>query len=545
MSARLRPILPILALTVLLGMAWTATDWARLSRLMLPDTDDAMRLQQVRDWIAGQGFGDISQHRLAGGLAMHWSRIGDIVLAAIILALRPLAGSSAAELVAVVAWPLLQLAALLIVLRDVTRHFAVAAGPTALVLAVLAYPATSLFLPGRIDHHAMQVLLVLVQLRAGLAPAGFRSGVVAGGAVAVGAIIGLETLPFALVTGAIVTLERLRGDGARMTGFGLTLAVGLLVLAPFAARGGACDTVRPLLPLAIAGGLALAAIGRIDRRPLILLIAGVIALSVLGRSIVTTCAAGPYGTVDPIVARLWLQNVGEAQPLVSAPASAAIGYAGLLIAGVTATAWLAWRRHAGWGLALAYQLAALAITLVQVRGAYVGAALAVVPFAVLLTEARAARRTPGIVALWIVGAGVTYPLAAGIIAPKATAVAVPALDCGGPAMLDRLRRLPPGVVMTGIDAGSYILAGTPHAVIAAPYHRNNAGNAAMYRFFLGPASEAAAIARRWRVRYVAVCPGMFGPVRPAAGTIGGGTMPDWLRPVDTARTLYVVRGTPR
>ena len=39
-----------------------------------------------------------------------------------------------------------------------------------------------------------------------------------------------------------------------------------------------------------------------------------------------------------------------------------------------------------------------------------------------------------------------------------------------------LARLPPGLVAGPIDAGSHILALTPHAVLAAPYHRDNHGN---------------------------------------------------------------------
>ena len=56
-----------------LVLAWSLRDWQNLSALRLPDTDDVMRLQQIRDWLAGQRFSDVSQHRLgAGGLAMHW-----------------------------------------------------------------------------------------------------------------------------------------------------------------------------------------------------------------------------------------------------------------------------------------------------------------------------------------------------------------------------------------------------------------------------------------------------------------------------------------
>jgi hypothetical protein len=58
-------------------------------------TDDAMRLVEVRDLIAGQGWFDLVEHRLdPPGIAMHWSRLIDAPLAGLILVLRPLAGVS-------------------------------------------------------------------------------------------------------------------------------------------------------------------------------------------------------------------------------------------------------------------------------------------------------------------------------------------------------------------------------------------------------------------------------------------------------------------
>src|SRR5260370_41534286 len=60
-------------------------------------TDDAMRLVEVRDLIAGQAWFDLAQHRLdPPGVSMHWSRAIDAPLAALILLLRPLAGAPAA-----------------------------------------------------------------------------------------------------------------------------------------------------------------------------------------------------------------------------------------------------------------------------------------------------------------------------------------------------------------------------------------------------------------------------------------------------------------
>ena len=84
-----------------LAAAWAWRDWANLSALRLPDADDMMRLQQIRDWLDGQGFADLAQYRLgANGVAMHWSRLPDLVPGGIIVMLQGVLRRHDAELVA-------------------------------------------------------------------------------------------------------------------------------------------------------------------------------------------------------------------------------------------------------------------------------------------------------------------------------------------------------------------------------------------------------------------------------------------------------------
>ena len=125
-------------LALLLAAVWAWRDWAALSMLRLPDTDDVMRLQQIRDWLGGQGFGDLAQHRLgAAGLEMHWSRLPDLAPGAIIALLTPVTGAHAAELVAVILWPLLLFAAALMLVASIAREVR-APAPVVVVVAALA-----------------------------------------------------------------------------------------------------------------------------------------------------------------------------------------------------------------------------------------------------------------------------------------------------------------------------------------------------------------------------------------------------------------------
>ena len=79
------------ALTVLawIGLcAWFLIErWGAVHWLALNDTDDNIRFVQVKDWLAGQGWYDLRQYRLnpPEGADIHWSRIVDLPIAALML----------------------------------------------------------------------------------------------------------------------------------------------------------------------------------------------------------------------------------------------------------------------------------------------------------------------------------------------------------------------------------------------------------------------------------------------------------------------------
>ncbi|HLW92521.1 MAG TPA: hypothetical protein VKS78_14645, partial [Roseiarcus sp.] len=56
----------------IIATVWSAGDFA--------NTDDAMRMVEVRDWLAGQAWFDLHQYRLdpPGGVFMHWTRVLDV-----------------------------------------------------------------------------------------------------------------------------------------------------------------------------------------------------------------------------------------------------------------------------------------------------------------------------------------------------------------------------------------------------------------------------------------------------------------------------------
>jgi hypothetical protein len=98
-----------------------------------------------------------------------------------------------------------------------------------------------------------------------------------------------------------------------------------------------------------------------------------------------------------------------------------------------------------------------------------------------------------------------------------------------------LAALPPGIVATEIDLGSFVLASTPHSVLGAPYHRLAQGIVAAHQAFALPPEQAHALFERLHVDYVVTCgdrapPGLSAAERRVGlwGRLNSGAPPDWL-----------------
>jgi len=88
-------LLVVLAWIGLCG--WFILDkWAQIRWFGLGDTDDNMRIMQVRALLHGQGWFDLRQYRMnpPWGANIHWSRLVDLPIAGLILGLRPFFGGA-------------------------------------------------------------------------------------------------------------------------------------------------------------------------------------------------------------------------------------------------------------------------------------------------------------------------------------------------------------------------------------------------------------------------------------------------------------------
>lgn len=535
-----RDALVAVAIGLLLSAAWVLAGWTELKLLNLPDSDDMMRLAQVRDWIAGQALNDWTQYRLGppGGAPMHWSRVNDLGPAALILALDPLLGRHGAEVGAVIAYPAaLFCLHLFLSARIARRLWGPAAAPIATVLAAFALPATSLFAPGRIDHHALQILAIEAAVLALMRGPGARNGCLLGLCFAVSLLIGLETAPqLAALAGVVFALWVARGtaERERLAGFGSALGavtgLALLWLRPTVWSAAFCDAFTPasasITMTSAVAALVLAAATPVLRDSHARLGAGlVLGMAVLGAAVAgfPACLDGPYGVMHPFLRVHLIPNINEARGLFaqSDPARA-VGLAGLVVAGSATAIWMVARRPRSWPVTApvaAVIIVSALMMVAQVRGGSIGTALAgpVMAGLVLAARNRVSLRAAAVAAAWMVSSGFMYFVVPDAIKrwtgpAEPERAAGPANRCGAGDVWLQVDRYPPGVTMTAVDTAARLIGSTRHSSVAASYHRNDRGNMAMYRFFLSAPDASAAIARAWRVDYVAFCPGDFSEV---------------------------------
>ena len=500
----------ILWLLVVLGL-YTLYPLADLravvERLRLPDSDDAMRLVQVRDLLAGQGWFDMVQHRLMppGGAGMHWSRLVDAPLAGLIGLATPWLGRPLAEGIVAAAWPPALFAVYLrIVYRAVRSRFGVRPALLALFAATQVAGLGTLFAFGRIDHHNVQVLLVLL-LGCALAESGrrVRAAAVGGLATAASLAVGLEALPVIVIGGLFVLGDWIVAGRTGLPAFraftltlaGASLGLFLVQTDPNLWATTQCDALSPpWLWLAVgsaavaSGATVLAArLGTPLRRAGFAVACGVVVLAVFV-SLAPRCLSGPFQGLPAFVRTEWLDHVREMQSarslLATLPDVALACYGPLLLAGlVAAHAALRGRPEIRRGAALtaAFLLSGFVLAQFQFRSLYMAAAFIPLVAGPLFSHTLTLLRGPAPAWHRVATASVACLLIAQVwmllhapfsgSAPESAAQAPAGPGCGTDQSLVALDMLPSGLILADQDLGPSILLHSHHGVVAAPYHR--------------------------------------------------------------------------
>lgn len=545
------------------------------------DNDDAMRLVQLREWLNGQGWTDVTQYRVnpPDSPTSHWSRFVELPLGGLILSLRSIIDPTAAERLGLMLWPSLLVAgfaaASLTIARSLVRPPVLLAGA-----AILAFNPVLLFqfVPGRIDHHGVQMLLMLasVALTGRAIFSGCRHAAVATGILcALSLAIGLATVPLVgAVSAAFAIAWIARGEARRgpVAAYGASLAIATLCafLASVPPQRWFLPTVDslslPWLWLAVGGGGLLVALallvspGTQRRRTVYAGAVGTFICAVFA-IVWPACLAGPYADVAPLVRDLWLAGVGEAQPLPllvlrNPPqflyflAFPLIGWLGLTLAAIRDG-----RKEPRFVLLFGVTTVALAITLDQMRGAPLASMFGFFGWLYLVDRAMAAgdrQNARGTVTAISAAALVFvaalpfgwYALAAAL-SPQAASERVSCTDASDMA---KLADKPRGLVLAPPRLGPWILAATGHDILAAPYHRNNDGNRTAIAALSSTPETARHIVDERGVRYITICLGDPDLERLGSRTddalikrLETGRPPAWLLPIQESGPIRTWR----
>lgn len=545
--------------------------WADIRFFGLGDTDDNMRIMQVRGLLHGQGWFDLRQYRMNPpyGANIHWSRLVDLPIAGLILGLRPFLGGAAAERWAVAIAPMLPYLLLLwSVALTARRLIDLRAYPLAFIALIFAGSTNGMFMPERIDHHGWQLALLALSL-AGIAdPKKVRGGLVLGISSALSLAIGLEMIIYLALAGIaqvlfwvddVVERERLRAYAVSLAG---ATALGFLVFASNDNRNAVCDALSPvwlsdaLLGGALIYGLAWLSPADWKRRLLLALAAGAV-IAAFHALTWPQCLHRLEG-VSPEVERLWLSHVKEARPvymhgwriasmIAALPVTGAIGYGllvwmrrgdrdllrrviGVAVPAIAAGLLLLWQTRTG---PAAQMMAA-------------GGAAALVWF--LLPAVWFSRYAPvrifGAAVVVLVGLGAVVPLVVGQIPenkPTAYQNSIGRANsrCGSLWGLHAVALQPRGLVFTFIDLGPRLIAVTHHDTVAGPYHRNGQQIADVMNAWRGSVEQAHRImVDKYHSNYVLSCPDsstttIFTTETPKGfyAQLAHGKVPKWLQPV--------------
>ena len=560
-------------LTLLLWVGVTifyvASDWNYIRWLSLGDTDDNMRLMQVRALLDGQGWFDLRNYRLnpPAGFDIHWSRIVDLPIAGLILFFRLFTTNAWAERLACGIAPLIPLSITMIGIGATVRRLV---HPLAWPLAVIFLLGTSvtmlMYLPERIDHHGWQLAMLSLTVAGLCDPRAIRGGLIVGLSSAVSISIGLEMLPYAAFAGAIQTLRWIwdRDEATRLGVYAVALAggtaAGFAGFASYANYAMRCDALTPVyLSVMVAAGVLLFALAwaspanRWIRLALALVAGGVI---VAGFAHFFPQCLGRPEQVSPELQRNWLDNVREAKPIYKHPFRLAFPMAALPIVGAVGVGIGTWRaRHSpallGWACVALFVIFASLMLLWQVRVAP-AAQLMAIPGSValawlilpwLVNHTSMPVRVLGTVGGFLIVSG----LFAGLIIkylpvdrPDAyiRRVNLATSSCIRTTVLTKLNYYPAQTIFTFVDLGPRLVTLTHHDAIAGPYHRNGAAILDVQHAFGGSADRAHAIMKRHGATLLLVCPNAAESTNYRArnpdgfyGQLAHNQVPSWLVPL--------------
>ena len=534
---------------IIVAVRHLASDGAAPISPKFGDTDDALRLLQIREFLASGNWYDTRLAAIGApeALQSHWSRLIDLPVAWLISIFALFTGYVRAELLAQIAWPLVLLFGLSRYMVYEVEHrvgrvdgaqSGLPAGVIVLALLLLCPSGLFQFMPGRIDHHNAQiacaVVAVLLMQRALGSPAqAWKLGAAAGAVMAVGLVVGFEALPLLAVTLGAACLLACFYKTARIAAAAtvITLAIGLLIgfaatIHPSRWSTVECDALSPNL-IALCGAGAVAAgvlLVRFRDASQWVWLGGFAAAGLVGVGFYfaadPSCAGGAFSGMAPIVKTRWLAGVVEGKSLLQfalIQPSVTVGYIAIMAMALTVLVRQAWATRSVDDI-----FAALATLLAGLYGFYYikfmpyGALLSLVPLACWIArlpamgEATADQvRMRAVIlcnqTLFVMLAGFAIGLFTNVEAGAKAKMSSSVARCTTKSDIAMLSKLPPGLIVSDIDLGPYIALSTHHRAYAGPYHRIHSSLRDLLELFSSPVAKAGPRLAQMNADYLVLC----------------------------------------
>ena len=526
-------------LLLALGLVWLE-QYATAKHVWLTgairDTDDAMRLVEVRDFLSGQRWFDLHQYRVmpqSGGILMHWSRLIDAPIAALILCFDLFTSRETAETLARLVWPaLLQVGLFAVVLTLIKRLAGRQALFAGAIVTGFGYGIAAQFEPGRIDHHSVQLLLCMLAIlfahlsltRPRMA---FWSAVMLTLMLAVGfeILAGAAILSFCFFVAWIFDRPHSR-QALQFLGLGFAISGPLVFFATMPASLYTtlfCDAQSYALPVALLScGLIAIVLSELSPRlkawPARCIATGCAAAGfiLLFSQIAWECRAGPLAQVPPEIWTQWMSGVYEGKgvlQLLHEDPFGVLPYMGFASVGffcTLATFYLEKGKRWMWAPLTFLALSHVLFCFVTIRVIAIASCLMLPACAFTLTYLRE-RSQLAMAMLYILLVPSFWALPAFVNASRDTggeATTKKTAECFSPQSYLAFSKLPPGSVLAPIDLGAHLLAYTPHTVYGAPYHRNVEGIRISVKGLYQPVAKALPVITAAKPDYLLLCDGI-------------------------------------
>lgn len=502
----------------------------------LGDIDDDLRAFQIRLLVEGGSWFDrtIPMIQMPEAYVSPWSRLVDLPYAVFTFVLNPVLGTERALQAAfwivppvmLVGFCALMVKTLLAMFEGIAPlHRSGLIGCVALMWLALWE-----FSPGRIDHHNVQLLLIMLGL-CGLALWTPRGAVLVGIACVGSVAVGLELLPLiSVILGGVSLSWMFDRPGSRafamvlgLTMLAATPLVGLALIGPSELASTQCDALSAPYAIALAGygGImavlaGIAARAGFVRRGALLAVAGAALVGWLAWQY-PLCLDGPYHMIDPLSRTFWLERVEQEKSFLlyfQNGNSATLVVLGTLVVVLVLAApmVLTTLKQGGSALPIIYACAvvALLLTLLQTRYVRFPIALAAlfVPYFIhiVLQDRQTVPKLLAVAVAAVVGTGLTLQILA---LPRsdqfdvADYLAYP--SCEKPDVTG-LEQIEPGRIMAPPWLGLKLMEQLPPGMTVAsvPFHRGAPG---MRRTLLSLASTDSRT-RRAALKdfdYIALC----------------------------------------